>query len=101
MKRLVFAGPLIVPLAVALAEDSPYLENTDKVELEKPLLRVTKPAKEWTFLNLAVLKKQELAKAGSAKGRVEDAFQNLKAQLNLGSASASFFVYAWTDERKD
>ncbi len=86
---------------MAYAEDSIYLENTDKVELDKPLLRVTKPAKEWTFMNLRVLKEKEMVKAGSAKGRVEDAFQYLKAQLQLSSANANFYVYAWPDERKD
>ena len=100
MKRLVLLALLSTALFVH-ADDSPYLENTDKVELEKPLLRVSKPAKEWTFMNLQVLKKQDLARAGSAKGRVEDAYQHLKAQLNLGSASANFYVYAWTDDRKD
>ena len=101
MKRLVLLALLTAPLALALAEDSPYLENTEKVELDKPLLRVTKPAKEWSFMNLQVLKKQELAKAGSAKGRVEDAFQHLKAQMQLSTANANFYVYAWSDERKD
>lgn len=102
MKRLALAALLLIAVAlIAHAEDSPYLENTEKVELEKPLLRVTKPAKEWTFMNLQVLKKQEMAKAGSAKGRVEDAFQHLKAQLQLSTASANFYVYAWPDERKE
>jgi hypothetical protein len=99
MKRLLLTALLLAPCA--FADDSPFLENTDKVELAQPLLRVTRPSKEWVFIDLEVLKKQELKKAGSAKGPVEDMFQRLKAELQYSAANASFFVYAWSDTRKD
>jgi hypothetical protein len=99
MKRLILTALLLAPCV--FADDSLFLENTEKVELKEPLLRVTRPDKEWVFLDLEVLKKQELKKAGSAKGPVEDTFAKLKAELQLSSANASFFVYAWSDTHKE
>ncbi len=99
MKRLILTALLLAPCV--FADDSAFLENTEKVELKEPLLRVTRPSKEWVFMDLEVLKKQELKKAGSAKGPVEDTFQRLKAELQFSSANASFFVYAWSDAHKE
>jgi hypothetical protein len=100
MKRLVCLA-LLLPLAFAFADDSPFLEGTEKIELKEPLLRVTRPAKEWAFLDLAVMKKKALEKAGSAKGPVEDMYDKLKVQLEYSSAGADFFVWAVTDQRAD
>jgi hypothetical protein len=94
---------LVAPVVLApfvMAEDNLYLD-TDKIELKDPLVRVTRPAKEWSFIDLAVLKKRELEKAGSGKGRVEDAFEKLKVQMQYSAANANFIIYAWKDEHQD
>ena len=82
-------------------KDEVFLDGVEKVDLKEPLLRVTRPSKSWVFLNLDLLKKQELDKATRRREAILEEQSRLHARLYYGSASATFFVMSWVDDRKD
>jgi hypothetical protein len=91
-RRFSFLAALALAALAARADDKDlYLENTEKVELKDPNVRVTRPNRDWQFLNLEALNKKDPSKAND----------KLKARLTQGGASANFYVLAWPDERED
>jgi hypothetical protein len=84
-------------------KDDVYLpDTTEKVEVKDIALRVTRPGKDWSFLNLETLNKKELEKAQPGQQqRIQEAQERLKVREFYGSANANFYVFSWKDDREN
>jgi hypothetical protein len=93
MRKLALVIALaLVPLGLARGDDKDFMpEGTEKVEVKTPPVRITRPNKDWAFVNLEALNKKEPEKSN----------EKLKARLLQGGASANFYVFAWSEERDE
>lgn len=83
---------LLAPAALAQdepAEDSPFLEG-DKIELEDPPLRLSRPNDSWQFIDVEKIKAKRRAQGLNNAG-----YATLCAQLWYGAARANLFVRCW------
>jgi hypothetical protein len=80
-------------------KDETFLD-VDKLETKDPVIHITRPSKDWVFINLDLVFKKELEKA-TDKPTLMINQSKQKARLFYGSANASFFVMSWNDARED
>ncbi len=74
------------------AEDPPFLEGQDRVDVASPAMRLERPSDSWQFLNLEVLER----KAREARQDVSG-YASLKARLWHGSTRSNIYVHAVPD----
>src|SRR5262249_34245370 len=88
---LFVASLALAPFALAADPNCYMPEGTEKVEVKEPAMKVTRPNRDWVFLDLEALGKKDPQKRDV----------NLRARLLQGGASANFYVMAWKDEREE
>jgi hypothetical protein len=99
------ASAIIVALVLAAAtargqgEAPAFDENQEKLVSKEPPFAVTRPNKEWVFIDLERAKAKELREHGFSAA--EEAFKTLKARLWHGGHPADLYIHSWPDNRED
>jgi hypothetical protein len=100
LRTLAIACLSLACLTLARAQDPALIdESKEKLVAKEPPFALTRPSKEWVFIDLEKAK-EKLAREKTI-GAAEEAFKTIKARLYHGGHPADFFVYAWEDSRDE
>lgn len=106
-RRVPFAriiGALCVPflvIAVARAQgDKPdFDENQEKLVSKEPAFAVTRPNKEWVFIDLERAKVKAIRSRGAVAA--DEEFKTLRGHLWHGGHPADLYIHSWPDIGED
>lgn len=74
------------------ADEPPFLEGQDRLDVATPAMRLERPSDSWQFLNLEVLERRAREAHQDVRG-----YEALKARLWHGTTRSNIFVKAFPD----